>query len=55
LIDRVSYSALVAPFRPHPIPSQQTVLILKEFRQRHKHNALFRPTSLSGHGKYLRS
>jgi hypothetical protein len=39
--------------RPHPISPQQTVLILNEFRQRHEQNPLFRPTSLSGHGKYL--
>jgi hypothetical protein len=53
IMERIAASLIFWPICSHPIPSQQTVLILNEFRQRHKHNALFRPTSLSGHGKDL--
>lgn len=39
-----------APMRPHPVPPQQAVLIL---RQRHEKDPFLRPPRLGGDGEHL--
>ena len=43
----------LTPTRPHPIPPQQTVLILRQPRQRHEQDPLLGPAGFGGDGEDL--
>jgi hypothetical protein len=43
----------MTPVRPHPIPSQQAVPVLRQPGERHEQNALLGPAGLGGKGEHL--
>jgi hypothetical protein len=53
LIGHFSYSSLVDPIRPHPIPPQQAMLVLRQPRQRHEQNPFLGPAGFGSDGEHL--
>jgi len=41
------------PVRPHPIPSQQAMLVLSQTSERHEQDPLLRPAGFGSDGEHL--